>query len=831
MKSECIDLNGEWTLSIAGAQATRMFRGHVPGCVHLDLFSNGLIPAPFYGSNELDLQWIEEKNWAYRRDFHLSQKAAAQPEISLVAEGLDTSSTVYINDTAVAGTENMFCEVRLDIKPFVKAGENRITIVFESPASYIADRTHLHTFDQPNDPVGNSSLMRKQQCSFGWDWAPRFATCGIYKPIRIEIRSVPRLEWVGIQQSHSENHVDLCFTSVTGGPGSNSGCSVEYSLSLNGKLINRTTESILRIENPQLWWPNGMGEQPLYEVTAVLMDRKEQKSDSKQFYIGLRTVELERKRDKWGESFQFKVNGTPVYCKGSCWIPAHSFVTAGEKHIEHLLDSALRANMNMIRVWGGGIYETDRFYDLCDRTGLLVWQDFMFACSLYPGHKSFLDSVRKEAYHQVKRLQHHACMALWCGNNEGEMLSSGQLHNPKRKKAYKALFHKILPDAVSKYSPQIPYWPSTPHNPRHPFSGKASETAGDAHYWDVWHGRQPYGAVQKHTYRFWSEFGMQSYPSRETALSFCKEDELNAFGPVMENHQKCPVGNSLLLYYISQNYSYPCTYRQLAYLSQINQAAAIGAAIEHQRRSIPRTMGSLYWQLNDCWPAVSWSSIEYGGRWKALHYVVKRLYSPALVSCRLLGEETVGKINRVVNTVNGAELHVSYDGTNEIECILRWRLCHLDGRVLIDNSKKVSLKFNSSTCEKTIDLSKEFDIHGKSKLYLRLTLDNHNGDTLSQTTSFFTALKHISFPSEPIETTLQQTNSRTYELTLHSKTYHHLACFSFGDLNFAADDNYFDLYPGYQHKVKVVFPEEYSEEKIRCAFECFSYNTISRYGI
>ncbi|MFP4013306.1 MAG: beta-mannosidase [Chitinispirillaceae bacterium] len=829
MQSECIDLNGEWRLSISDERNSPVFKAHVPGCVHLDLLSNKFIPEPFFGRNELDLQWIEEKDWEYSRNFHLTKQAAAQAQIHLVAEGLDTSSTIFINNTPVAQTENMFCGVRLDIKPHVKSGENCIRIVFHSPAAYISERKHLHTFDQPNDPVGGSSLMRKQQCSFGWDWAPRFATSGIYKPIRIEARSLPRLERVGIQQLHSDDQVELCFTPVTDGPGKSNGCSVEYSLLLNGKLIDKTTENRIRVNDPSLWWPNGLGEQPLYELIAALKDENEQKIDSKRFFIGLRTVELERKRDKWGESFLFKVNGIPVYGKGSCWIPAHSFVTAGEKHIENLLDSAVKANMNMIRVWGGGIYETDLFYDICDRKGLLVWQDFMFACSLYPGHKAFLHSVRNEACHQVKRLQHHACMALWCGNNEGEMLSSGQLHNPERKRAYRALFHKILPDAVSKYSPQIPYWPSTPHNPHKPLSGSANENAGDAHYWDVWHGRQPYSAVQKHNYRFWSEFGMQSYPSQETSLTFCKDDDdLNPFGPVMEVHQKCPVGNSLLLYYISQNYLYPCSYKQLSFLSQINQAAAIGAAIEHQRRNIPRTMGSLYWQLNDCWPAVSWSSIEYGGRWKALHYTVKRLYSQAIVSCVLIGEETVGKINRLVNTVSGVELHVSYDGLNEKRSILRWRLYHLDGRIVTDDSKEVILRFNTSTCEKRIDLSEEFKLHGKDKLYLRLTLEDLKGKILSEATALFTAPKHISFPSEPIETNLQRIDSRTYELTLHSETYHHFACFGFGDLDCAADDNFFDLYPNCQNKARVTFTQEYSAEKIRRSLDCFSYNTVTR---
>lgn len=820
-----IDLDGEWQFSKAAA-GSPTYKARVPGCVHLDLYDNRVIPSPFYGTNELDLQWIEEENWEYRKWFCLPGYADWE-EITLVAQGLDTSASVYINDLFVSRSENMFSEIRLDIKPFVKKGTNGIMIIFESPGAYIRERKHLHWFDQPNDPVGGSSNMRKQQCSFGWDWAPRFATCGIYKSIHVEIRSAPRLDWVRIEQIHSENEVELRFDPVLNGPGEKKTFITEYSLFLNEELIGSTRKNTMKIRDPELWWPHGKGKQPLYRLEAALRDQKNRIVDLKLYHVGLRTIELERKPDRWGESFRFKVNGLPIYCKGACWIPANSFVTAGEKLIEQLIDSAVKANMNMIRVWGGGIYEADRFYDLCDRAGLLVWQDFMFACSLYPGYDSFFESVRDEARFQVKRLHHHPCMALWCGNNEGEMLSAGQLHHHDRKKAYKILFHNILPEAVKNYSPQIPYWPSTPHNPSQPLSGYASEKAGDAHYWDVWHGRQPYNAVQKHAYRFWSEFGMQSYPSRKTALSFCGENDLNIFGPVMENHQKCPVGNSLILFYISQNYFFPSTYDQLAYLSQINQAVSIGAAIEHQRRSMPRTMGSLYWQLNDCWPAISWSSIEFGGRWKALHFMAKRLFAPALVSCRLLGEEKVGKINRLVNTVTGAEIHVSYDGAETSEATLRWRLYHLDSRVPIDEEKKVLLTCNNSSCEQILDLGEYFHTYGKNKLLLRLTLSGPENELLSETTALFTAPKHISFPEKPIKTELRKTENQSCELLLSSETYHHFVCIDFKDIAFETEDNFFDIYPSCPRRVNVVFRQEHSLEELRNALSCCSYNTLS----
>ncbi len=523
--------------------------------------------------------------------------------------------------------------------------------------------------------------------------------------------------------------------------------------------------------------------------------------------IGLRTIVLDRHPDEFGESFQFVVNGRVIFAKGANWIPADSFVArVTREDYDNLLTSAVAAHMNMIRVWGGGIYEMEEFYDLCDEKGLLVWQDFMFACALYPGDRKFLASVKAEAEFQVQRLAHRACLALWCGSNEIEQMPDKIVSSKARKKAYESVFYQILPDAVAQFDGSTTYWPCSPHNPEGYEKGHNNERAGDCHFWDVWHLLKPVSTYEEKNFRFCSEFGMQSYSSLEVAKTYCNEEDLNVFGPVMENHQKHGAGNLIIMDYVSRLFRFPKNFRALSYLSQLNQAYCIKVGIEHFRRSMPRTMGALYWQLNDCWPVASWSSLEYKGRWKALQYESRRFFAPALLSLKVLGEESVGKCNRFLSTVHGVEIHTVYDGkAPQQKARLDWSIETLDGKVLRSVSRKVVLAYGQSVLQETVDARKELAKHGASEIYLRAELVTEDG-AVARRTALFTAQRYLNLKRSPVRTKVRAVSRTQYEITLASKTFHHAVQINFPDLDFRADDNFVDLYAGAERVITVTWP-------------------------
>ncbi|MFZ9681620.1 MAG: glycoside hydrolase family 2 protein, partial [Cephaloticoccus sp.] len=590
----------------------------VPGCVHRDLRRHALIPDPFFGTNELDLQWIEHRDWEYRASFTVSAALLREEVVELVCDGLDTLATVYVNGRKVASTDNMFVTWRWDVKRLLQPGRNELRFVFASAGKALPKTRPEHHPKEFNDSVGRCSVFRKEQCQFGWDWGPRFVTAGIWRDLRLEAWSANCLESVRVIQDHSaRGRVILTFTPEL----ARADRFVTYYITTSlgdqvvGEVTGRAGALALEIKSPQRWWPAGQGAQPLYTVTvrAVARDGRELGTWTRR--IGLRTLELDRHKDRWGESFQFKVNGHAVFAKGANWIPAHSFV-AGLTRADYERDlvSAVRANMNLVRVWGGGLYESEEFYDVCDELGLMVWQDFMFACTLYPGDRDFLASVKREAEDNIRRIRHRASLALWCGNNEIETLNWDALKADRTlRRHYDAVFHRVLPAAVAAHDGVTAYWPTSPYRGEgrsNDYSIKAlGEVSGDTHFWDVWHARHPVKDYEKWRFRFVSEFGMQSYSSPATNATFATPGDDNVFGPVMENHQKNAAGNQIILDYVSRLYRFPQNQDALIYLAQLNQAYCMQTGVEHYRRSMPRCMGAVYWQLNDCWPVASWSSI------------------------------------------------------------------------------------------------------------------------------------------------------------------------------------------------------------------------------
>ncbi len=815
-------LHRDWKFQQAGKPGWRT--AQVPGCVHLDLRKHKQIPDPFWGDNERGLQWIEETDWNYRCEFTANPRLLQRDHIELVADGLDTLAIVRLNGREIARTENMFIGYRWNTAKLLRPGRNVLEIAFHNPLAYIlAHKTPDH-FHEWNDRVGGSSVIRKEQCSFGWDWGPRFTTSGIYLPIRLEGWDGNRIESARVEQTHTAGKVALAFKPALAVPGR---AKYRGTISFAGKGVAEFTGLKAEINHPKLWWPNGHGEQPLYDVTLELLDGA-RVIDRWQRKIGLRTIVLDRQKDKFGEAFRFVVNGRPIFAKGANWIPAHSFVSAaGHALYDDLLSSAVAANMNMLRVWGGGIYEKEEFYDLCDSKGLLVWQDFMFACALYPGDAKFLASCEQEAAYQVKRLAHRACLALWCGNNEIEQMPEQVVKTRARKKAYETLFYRLLPRMVARHDGVTPYWPCSPHNPEGYEKGFNNPRAGDFHFWDVWHARKPVKRYEELVLRFCSEFGMQSYSSPEIAATYCRPEDFNVFGPEMENHQKNGAGNLIMVDYISRLYKFPKDYTTLAYLSQLNQAYCMKVGVEHFRRSMPCTMGALYWQLNDCWPVASWSSIEFGGRWKALHYAAKRFFAPALVSVHVPGDEIVGICNSVKSTIHDVHIHTVYDGLKDAAATLRWSLVHLEKGTLRRGTKSVALRYGQTIKQLTLDFAAEMEKHGAPSLYLRVELVVR-GKVVSRQTVFLTAPRYVRLQKKPINIRVRAAKEPgKFTASFFSTAFHHNVQFHLPGLNYRADDNFFDLYSKEPLEVELTVDPKVTLKQIEKAIEttslAFSY--------
>lgn len=806
--------DADWTFREVAPRATWL-PATVPGCVHLDLRRAGRIPDPFFGTNELDLQWIEDRDWEYRATFTVPASVLAEEVVELCADGLDTVASVFLNGELIAETDNMFITHRWSVKPRLRRGRNELRVVFRSAVDSI--RTTRTDFVPPrefNDPIGNSVRIRKQPCQFGWDWGPRFVTAGIWRDLRLEAWTANRLVDLRITQTHAHGAVTLEVTPEFARPTAD--ISSEITIAHDGKTLLRTTHPKSEIPDPQLWWPAGQGAQPLYDVTLVARAADGREIGRLTRRIGLRTIELDCSPDEAGERFRFVVNGRPIFLKGANWIPAHSFV-AGLTRADYARDlrSAVAAHMNAVRVWGGGIYESEHFYDLCDELGLLVWQDFMFACTLYPADDAFVASVATEAAQNVARLRHRACLALWCGNNELVQLNGAEIRDdPAYRAGYEKIFHDVLPAAVAAHDGVTPYRPSSEWRGTYENGHALGEKKGDTHYWDVWHARHPVKDYEKWRFRFVSEFGMQSYSSPATNATFCPPGQDNVFGPVMENHQKNRAGNQIILDYVSRRYRFPKSQDALITLSQLNQAYCMRTGIEHYRRLMPHCMGALYWQLNDCWPVASWSSLEFTGRWKALHHEARRFLAPSLVTAHVPGDEEpiVGNYRR--STVREVHLYTVHDAPEKSPATLHWDLFHLDGRIILAGKKRVTLHPGESVLQQTLDLAKPLAAHGRDSLYLRIALDGPD-HRLSEETVFLAPPRFVDLPRVKTRVAVKAVSPREARLTVTSPAFQHRFHFDLPGLSHETSDNFFDLYPDEPKTVTLTFPRSVDVSRLR----------------
>lgn len=790
----------------------------VPGDVHLDLLHNNLIPSPFYRDNEAKLQWIQDAGWEYRTNFTVDSGLLQRRNIELVFEGLDTVATVSLNGHAVLNSDNMFREWRIDAKPFLKEGLNTLLVVFPSPVKAAADAAASDKW-RAETQTPAKTYVRKAAYEYGWDWGPTFVTSGIWKAVKLEAWQDARIANVYIRQqdvssslAHIEADVEIaaarqCTTDVSVQMTSPAGQLLQFSRHVT--LGSGTNHIIFPIEiaNPQLWYPVGYGAHPVYTFHAIV-GANGTLEDESTTHAGLRSVVLRREKDQWGRSFEFIVNGIPIFAKGADVIPFDSFPNRiTEDQIRGILQSAVDANMNMVRVWGGGYYETDQFYAICDELGLMVWQDFMFGNEWQPGTYAFKQSVEKEVEDQVKRLRNHPSIVLWCGNNETEIswdwdrmkAVTSQLGSETRRRMwqdYLTLFSGVIPQAVERLNPETPYWPSSPSADYEDISD--NRQSGDVHDWSVWHGRAPFSEYEKHFPRFMSEYGFQSFPEMQTIDAFTlPEDRTSIFTPVMLAHQKNDEGNAIIRDYMLRYYGEPKDFASFLYASQVLQAEGVKIGAEHLRRMMPRSMGSLYWQLNDCWPVASWSSIDYYGRWKALHYYARRFYSPVLVSPTM--ED--GQLNVYVVSDKVAPLHG----------VLNLRLESMDGEVVREQSQPIEISPLASKTYLTLpmeDLRRNNPDLGKMFAVATVTVD---GAVLSTNILYLVPSSHVELQKPIISRHLSRTGD-AYTLELSSPVLARSVYVNFADSDVRLSDNYFDLLPN--HAVTITVSSKTSLETL-----------------
>lgn len=783
-------LNGTWTLIQDGKSES--IEALVPGDIHGDLLRAGDIPDPYYRDNENSLQWIGGTGWAYSREFMVSPSFLSGDRILLRCDGLDTLAIISLNGKTIAETDNMFRQWEFNVKDKLVRGSNSIEVHFDSAAAYSKKRMAERRLPQWDQPMGNAYL-RKEPCNFGWDWGPRLVTAGIWRDIGLIAYTTARLDDIHILQQHREKAVALKID-ATVEVARSSKLSVRATVGYRGQAV--TVEKTIKgnkvrlpltIESPELWWPNGMGKQPLYSVKVELLDDQGDRLDVQTRRIGLRTLRLDRHKDRWGESFQFKVNGIPFFAKGANWIPADavlSHMTRGR--YKQLIEDCAESNMNMLRVWGGGIYEDDAFYQFCDEKGICIWQDFMFACAGYPTFDpAFLENVKVEAEDNVRRLRHHPCIALWCGNNEMEAGLVGDEWSDTQMswKDYKKLFDRLLPGVVEQLDPQTDYWPSSPHTPVGDRMKSYLPGSGDAHLWGVWHGQLPFEWFRTCRHRFNSEFGFQSFPEPKTVRSYTTDADRNVTTHVMEHHQRSGIGNTTIMRYMLDWFRLPTDFDMTLWLSQILQGMAIKYACEHWRRSMPRGMGTLYWQLNDCWPVASWASIDSLGRWKALHYMAKAFYAPILIS----GLED--------NEKGTVEIHVTSDLMESREGQMSWVLTDVQGEIIDQGSKAVDIAPRKSKRIGTLRFKKIIEEKGVRDLMLWIDL-TVGGKRVSTSFVTFARPKHLELQSPGITTRVGKLKNGFYKVSLSAKKPALWTWLELDGTDAQFSDNFIHLRPG-----------------------------------
>jgi beta-mannosidase len=783
--------NLTWTFYQSGKN--EKMKATVPGTVHTDLLANQPIPDPFLESNENEVQWIENEDWTYEVQFSLTAIERKKKHIDLIFEGLDTYAIVSLNGQTILEADNMYRTWKIDVKPFVKA-HNQLKIQFKSAVSKVNALAQKLPYQLPDD---NRVFARKAPYQFGWDWGPRLVTCGIWKPVKLQLWDAVRIDHVFHEQrSVSPKKAELIVhVAVTNSQLTTVELVVNaQSQILNLKKGNTQIEVPITIENPKFWWCNGLGQPNLYTF-PIQLKQDGNIIEQRKLTLGIRTIELVQESDAKGKSFYFKLNGKPVFMKGSNVIPPDSFVPRVTKaQWINLVENARLSNQNMLRVWGGGIYADDAFYQACDEKGIMVWQDFMFACALYPGDSSFLNSVENEVEDQVKRLQKHPSIALWCGNNESDegwhnwgwqkkynysALDSAQIWND-----YQRLFHQLIPNKLRQLLPEneYRYWPSSPSIG---WGRKESLTQGDSHYWGIWWGMEPFEKYNEKVGRFMSEYGFQGMPSLPTLEYLSNGESLSMQSKSIRHHQKHPTGYAIINEYMQRDFWVPTDFEKYHYVSQLLQARGIKIAIEAHRLAKPYCMGTLYWQLNDCWPVTSWSSLDYLGHWKASHYQIKESFAPVFLA--------------VTQNEAGLSIMGSTDALEEKAGKLTVRLIDFSGVELWSASKDCTLDIEKSTMLMPISFT-ELPKFVKEKSVLLMEFDSNHKKTTAY--HYFVKPKEMQLEKPKVEVkiigeTLLEVSSNTLAKNV----------FLYAEGHFF-NDNFFDIIPGIPRIIKTDRPTD-----------------------
>lgn len=792
----------ELTWTFHNIKEEKRYPATVPGTIHTDLFKNKLIPDPFFGDNEKKLQWIENESWVYEADLNISEADLKYNEAELSFSGLDTYADVYLNESLLLKANNMFREWSIPVKSKLSSGTNRIRIVFHpAPAEAKKEASKL-TYTLPG---GEAVFVRKSPYQFGWDWAPRFVTCGIWKEASLRLWNHIRIKSIQIAPQDISQKSRILF-SVNFDNKAEGEARIKFRIKEDRTFFynnisagQQSVRTVMELINPKLWWCRGLGKPFLYHVDVDLMYRNKL-LDKRTITFGVRDIKLIQQPDSAGSSFYFLLNNKPVFIKGANLIPQNSFLPeVKEADYDKIFDAVTENNMNMLRVWGGGAYEQDAFYQRCDEQGILVWQDFMFSGGMYPGDSSFANNVSSEVSEQVTRLRNHPSIALWCGNNEidegwnnwGWQKQYGYSAKDSASiyKDYKKLFDNTIPNLLKALDPGRPYHPSSP---TYGWGRKESLLKGDLHYWGVWWGMEPFEKYNEKVGRFVSEYGFQSFPNRESFKYFLPFDSMNLNTVSLRNHQKNPAGDETIRKYMEKSYIVPRRFRDYAYVSQLLQASAVKTAISAHRRNRPYCMGTLYWQLNDCWPAVSWSSMDYRGNKKASYYAVKKAFANYAVTTEKKADATLAWL------VSDDTLPRSGTWTQKI--------VDFSGRVLQTKTKTLTIEGNSSLCADTIlPLSGRFD-SSNTLMYLSFSSGmNFKVETMD----YFKKPADLKLkdPELCIELLIPGRDSTSGTIRIRGqKSLAMGVCLHGEGMDFS--DNYFDLLPNETKSIQVRFTSE-----------------------
>lgn len=800
------------------ARLTNWYPATVPGVVHTDLLQNKIIEDPFFRLNERGLQWIDKEDWVYETCFTLAADMMRKENMELVFEGLDTYADVYLNDECILKADNMFRRWSIPVRQYIREENNILKVYFHSPVKIDVPKWDALPYQYPasNDQSENGGLFnkkisifaRKAGYHYGWDWGPRLVTSGIWRPVYIRAWSDLRINDVFIEQKEVgagraviAGHVELDADKDM------NGVLVTITDEVTGRVLgewqadlkrgtNRVTVDFV-LHKPKLWWSNGLGEPFLYRFRTDIIAGGEL-LDSKTERVGIRSLKVVHQPDKDGHTFYIELNGRPVFAKGANYIPSDNFLprVTPENYKRTILDAA-GVNMNMLRVWGGGIYENDVFYDLCDEYGIMIWQDFMFACSMYPAEGALLDNIHQEAVDNVKRLRNHACIALWCGNNECQDAWLGwgwkcEIERQNKEYAdkiwaqYRQQYHVTLPGVVKEYAPGTFYWPSSPFA----FEGEMSGTTdGDRHYWSVWHGKAPISDYDSEKSRFFSEYGFQSFPEFESVKCYAPyPEDWDIRSEVMMSHQRGgDHANGLIETYLLNEYKKPRDFRAFLYMNHVLQGDAIKTAIESHRRQMPYNMGTLFWQHNDCWPVASWASRDYYGRWKAQHYYVRKAYDDILISPVVEGDDlkVYAVSDRLENTSGRLQLQV----------------CQFDGTVVHHWGKSVGISGNDSRVCFSAPLAKLLEGANRGTVYVRVDYTDKSG-RVYHNNYCLGKQKDMDYPKVDLQTEVRSIEGG-YEVTVSADKFARAVCLSVADNESVYSDNYFDVQPKSSVQVQV----------------------------